>query len=231
MFVESPTEQTTAITDLFLSLQAIGAIWILNRSQAKRPGWTDLWTWFFSLLSLSSLLGALSHGLKMTATVNTALWIVIYLALGIMMALFLIAAVTMHWSPELGIRCLPYGMLIAFTFFVVTQVWSDSFLLFVIYEAISMLLALILYLSCFWLRREKGSGLLAAGILVGIAAAIIDTQSTLRFTFIWEFNNHGIFHLVQMISLLLLTIGVCSTQQAATASQCCSASEACAETV
>lgn len=31
MFTESPTEQTTAITDLLLSLQAIGAIWILKK--------------------------------------------------------------------------------------------------------------------------------------------------------------------------------------------------------
>lgn len=219
MFVDCATEQTTAMTDLLLSLQAIAAIWILNRSLVKRPLWTDLWTWLFGLLSAASLLGAISHGVRMTSSVNIALWIVIYLALGIMMALFLIAAVTMYWNPERGKRCLPYGMVTAFAFFLITQMWSDSFLLFVIYEAISLLLALILYLSCFWIRREKGSGLLAAGIVVGIVAAVVDTQSTLRFTFIWEFNNHGIFHLVQMISLLLLTMGVCSTHQVSVANR------------
>lgn len=213
MFAESPTEQTTAITDLFLSLQAIGAIWVLNKNLVKRPVWTDLWTWFFGLLSAASLLGAISHGIKMTSSVNTALWVVIYLALGIMMALFLIAAVTLHWSPQLGKRCLPYGIVIAFAFFVVTQIWSDSFLLFVIYEAISLLLALTLYLSCFWIRRAKGSGWLAAGIVVGIVAATLDAQPSIQLNFIWTFNNHGVFHLVQMISLLLLSIGVCSTHQ------------------
>ena len=219
MFVESPTEQTTAITDLFLSLQSIVAIWILNRSLVKRSVWTDLWTCLYGLLSAASLLGAISHGLKTTATINTSLWVVIYLALGILMALFLIAAVTLHWSPVLGKRCLPYGMVIAFAFFLITQIWSNSFLLFVIYEAISMLLALILYLSCFCTRRETGAGFLAAGIVVGIIAAAIDAQSTLRFNFIWEFNNHGLFHLVQMISLLLLTVGVCSTNQLARENQ------------
>ncbi len=149
----------------------------------------------------------------MTSNVNAALWIVIYLVLGIMMAVFDIAAVTMHWSPELGTRCLPYGMFFAFGFFIVTQIWSDSFLLFVIYEAISMLLALAFYLSCFWLRREKGSGLLAAGIIVGIVAAILDAMPSIQLNLIWTFNNHGVFHLVQMVSLLLLTMGVCSTHQ------------------
>ena len=213
MFAESPTEQTTAITDLLLSLQAIGAIWILKRSQVRRPVWTDLWTWFLGLLSAASLPGAISHGIDMTSSVNTILWVVIYLVLGIMMALFLIAAVTLHWDPQLGKRCLPYGMVVAFAFFLITQIWSDSFLLFVIYEAISMLLALTLYLSCFWFRREKGTGLLAAGIIVGIVAAALDAQPSIQLNFIWTFNNHGVFHLVQMISLLLLTIGVCSTHQ------------------
>ena len=219
MFTESPTEQTTAITDLLLSLQAIGAIWILKRNQIRRPVWTELWTWFFGLLSAASLLGAISHGFRMTSSVNTALWVVIYLVLGIMMALFLIAAVTLHWNPQLGKQCLPYGMLIAFVFFLVTQIWSDSFLLFVIYEAISMLLALTLYVSCLWFRREQGSGLLAAGIVVGIVAAVLDSQPSLQLNFIWTFNNHGIFHLAQMISLLLLTIGVSSTHQDTTANR------------
>lgn len=213
MFIDSQTEQTTAITDLILSLQAIAAVWILRRSPVRRPVWTDAWTWFFSLLSVASLLGAISHGIAMTSSVNTTIWVVVYLVLGIMMALFVIAAVTMHWNPELGRRCLPFGIATALLFFVITQVWSDSFLLFVAYEAISMFLALVLYLSCFWSRREQGSGFLVAGIVVGIVAAAVDTQSSLQLTFIWTFNNHGIFHLVQMISLLLLTIGVYSTHQ------------------
>lgn len=213
MFTESPTEQTTAITDLFLSLQAFGAVWLVRRTPVKRHGWTPLWKWFFSLLSAASLLGAISHGIRMTPLANSALWIVIYLALGVMMAIFVIAAVTMHWTPQFGKRCLPYGMLIAFGFFIVTQIWTDSFLLFVIYEGISMLLALSLYLSCFWLRRERGSGFLAAGIVVGIVAATLDAQPSIQLQFIWTFNNHGVFHLVQMFSLLLLTLGVCSAQQ------------------
>lgn len=190
-----------------------------KRNQIRRPVWTELWTWFFGLLSAASLLGAISHGFRMTSSVNTALWVVIYLVLGIMMALFLIAAVTLHWNPQLGKQCLPYGMLIAFVFFLVTQIWSDSFLLFVIYEAISMLLALTLYVSCLWFRREQGSGLLAAGIVVGIVAAVLDSQPSLQLNFIWTFNNHGIFHLAQMISLLLLTIGVSSTHQDTTANR------------
>ncbi len=59
MFAETPTEQTTAITDLLLSLQAIGAIWMLNKYHVERSVWTDLWLWFFGLLSAARLLGAI----------------------------------------------------------------------------------------------------------------------------------------------------------------------------
>jgi hypothetical protein len=71
-----------------------------------------------------------------------------------------------------------------------------------------MFLSLTLYTICFRQRNATGSGYLAGGVLVGILAAVIDTQKTLHVTLIWEFNNHGVFHLVQMISLLLLTIGL-----------------------
>jgi hypothetical protein len=125
-----------------------------------------------------------------------------------MMALFNIAAVTMTWKHELSRRCAPFCLAIAMAFFVITQLWSDSFLLFLVYEAISMIVALTLYSTCFWFRRERGSEFLAAGVMVGIAAAIVDTQKSMQVTMIWTFDNHGVFHLVQMLSLLLITIGI-----------------------
>lgn len=216
MFIDSPTEQTTAVTDLILALQAMVAIFVLRNAPARRLLWTDIWTWTFALLSVAGLLGAVSHGIQLTPSIDAGIWLFVYLALGILMALFSIAAVTMHWDHRLGRRCLPFGLIIAFVFFSITQFWSDSFLLFVVYEGIAMLFALLLYSSCFWLRREQGSGFLVSGILVGIVAAVIDTQSSLRLTFIWTFDNHGLFHIVQMLSLLLLTIGVHSSHQPAT---------------
>jgi len=60
---------------------------------------------------------------------------------------------------------------------------------------------------------KKPSGVTGMKTSAGIVAAAIDTQSSLQLTFIWTFNNHGIFHLIQMLSLLLLTIRVYSTHK------------------
>ncbi len=208
MFVDSPVEQTTAMTDLMLALQSVGAIVMLSRFRVRQPMWTSVWTWFFGLLTLASFLGAVSHGVECQQSIQNAIWTIVYLALGLVMALFAVAAVTMTWNDLLARRCVPYFMVIAFCFFAVTQIWSDSFLLFVIYEAIAMLVSLALYSACLWSRRKPGSAFLAAGIVVGIAAAIVDTQSSLQMKLIWTFDNHGLFHIVQMLSLLLISIGI-----------------------
>lgn len=208
MLTDSPTEMTTAITDVILAAQSAAAIYVIRRRTVARPMWTHVWTWLFALLSVASLIGAAAHGLEMATSIETVIWTPAYLALGLTMALFVIAAITMSVGHEKSRRFLLPAVMVAFAFFTITQIWSDSFLLFVIYECIAMLLSLMLYSMCFWQRRAAGSGLLATGVLVGILAAVIDTQKTLHLTLIWEFNNHGVFHLVQMISLLLLTIGL-----------------------
>ena len=204
---------TTAITDVILAAQSAAAIYVMRRKTVARPMWTPVWAWVFALLSIASLIGAAAHGLEMAESVETAIWSPAYFALGLTMALFVIAAITMSFGHEKSRRLLPPAVMVALTFFTITQIWSDSFLLFVIYECIAMALSLTLYSICFWQRRAAGSGLLAAGVLVGILAAVIDTLKTLHMTLIWEFNNHGLFHLVQMISLLLLTIGIAQAHQ------------------
>jgi hypothetical protein len=145
----------------------------------------------------------------MTVAMNATLWMPMYLALGLIVALFAVAAISHTWDDHLARRCLPIGVGLAFTFFAITQLWSNSFILFVVYEFVTMLVVFALYAFCYWSPgNRRGSGFLAAGVFVGLLAAAVDTQSNLRINYIWTFNNHGIFHLVQTLSLILLSIGL-----------------------
>src|SRR5205085_2058737 len=187
-----------AITDLILSLQALALRMWLSRAPAGRPFWTWVWSWIFSLLAFACLLGAIAHGFHMTARVNEMLWIPIYLALGLIVALIAVAAASHTWNDHLARRCLAIGVVLAAGFFALTQFWSDSFIMFVVYETVTMLLVLALYAFCFWRPgARRGSGFLAMGVLIGILAAVVDAQSTLRITCIWTFDNHGCYHLIQ----------------------------------
>lgn len=206
---ETACEQTTAITDAVLAIQAIAIRFYLGRVPTRQTFHAGIWSWILTLLAIASLLGAVAHGFEMSASMNATLWMPLYLALGGSVALFAVAAVSQTGNDELARRCLPFAVGVSAVFFALTQFWTDSFILFIIYEAVTMVVVLVLYVSCIWRpRARRGAVVLAMGVLVGLAAIVVDTQHTLRFTCIWTFDNHGVFHLVQMLSLILLSIGL-----------------------
>jgi hypothetical protein len=132
------------------------------------------------------------------------------LILGLLVSFVSLAAVSHYWNGRLGKQLLPVGFVIAMVFTMITQIGSNSFLLFVAFEAVMMTLALSLYVACCWRPgRQDGAGFIAVGILLTLIAAAVDTQSGLRFDCIWTFDNHGVFHLIQMVAVLILTIGLC----------------------
>ena len=54
---------------------------------------------------------------------------------------------------------------------------------------------------------------MAAGVLVSIIAAVIQTKKSISLKLIWQFDHNGIYHLVQTVGLILLLIGLqCSGQ-------------------
>jgi hypothetical protein len=49
---------------------------------------------------------------------------------------------------------------------------------------------------------------MAAGILVSILAAGIQAKKSICLTLIWQFDHNGIYHIVQMLGLILLLVGL-----------------------
>jgi len=212
-FISIPTEQTTAVTDLILAVQSIVCIYVVRRTSDNQRFAMTLWTWVFALLCIASSIGTFVHGFELTQGFMRILWCPLYFALGLLVALVALAAVAHFGHENFSRRLLPASIGFAFVFFIVTQLWSDSFLLFVAYEAVMMMCALALYVACLWVpNRQRGSGALALGVFLTLLAAAVDTQSTLRMQFIWAFDNHGIFHLIQMLGLLIISIGLYRSQ-------------------
>jgi hypothetical protein len=99
-------------------------------------------------------------------------------------------------------------LVFAVVFFTVTVIIPNAFIVFIIYEAIAMIYALVVYIILASRGKVKGAGLMATGILVTIIAAVIQAVETIKVTFIWQFDHNGIFHIVQMIGLLILLKGL-----------------------
>jgi len=207
-FIDIPTEQTTAITDAILAVMALAAAIYIYQLGQQQPWKANLWAWIFGLLALAALLGVIAHGFKMADATRTIVWYPLFLSLGLLVALFIVGVVYDNWSLAVARRLLPLMLVIGVGFFGVTLLWPDSFLVFTLYQAIAMLFALGGYL---WLAaggRLDGAWLMVAGILVTIIAGGVQAINTFSFTFIWQFDHNGAYHLIQMVGVVLLVAGL-----------------------
>lgn len=202
-----PTEQTTAATDLVLAVVAVGCALALRSTGRALPFRLRTWTWIFGLLALAAAAGTVAHGLVLSDVWSGALWRLIYLALGLTVALFVAAAVHDWKGRGVASRLTPMLVSVGVGFFLVTQIWSGSFLVFVVYEAVAMLLALGIYLYLALRRRLGGAWLMVVAIVLNIAAAAVQASS-LGVTVVVPFDHNGVFHVVQLAAILVLTAGL-----------------------
>jgi hypothetical protein len=207
-FIHNPTEQTTAATDAIAAAIAIAAAVYLHRIGQKSRYKTCLWVWVFGLLALAAILGSIAHGFQISKALQTSLWYPLYLSLGLLVALFMVAVVYDIFGEATARRTLPIMVVVAVGFFGITLFWPDSFLIFIIYEAVVMLFALGGYTWMAYRRHLEGAWLMVAGIFVTLIAGGVQAGNDLSFTFIWSFDHNGIYHLLQMVGIALLVAGL-----------------------
>jgi hypothetical protein len=208
-FIDIPTEQTTAITDAILALLALASVvYLWQTGKQYDLIKTRIWMWAFGLLAFAAVLGAVAHGFKMSKQINSLFWQPLNLALGLAVALFAVGVVYDIWGGPTARKILPIFVGVGIVFYVVTRLIPGSFLVFILYEAVAMLFALGAYI---WLAAHgqlDGAWVMAAGVLVTIVAAGIQASEAVFVTLIWEFDFNGIFHVVQMIGLVVLVVGL-----------------------
>ena len=207
-FIDSPTEQTTAITDVILAALALAAAIYIRLFGQQQPWKANLWAWAFSLLALAAFLGAIAHGLQMADATRKRVWHPLFLSLGLLMALFTVGVIYDIWGLTIARRVLPIMLIVGIVFFGVTLRWPDTFLVFILYQAIVMLFALGGYL---WLAvggHLAGAWLMVAGILVTIIAGGVQASNAVSITLIWQFDHNGTYHLIQMVGVVLLVAGL-----------------------
>jgi hypothetical protein len=202
----SLTELTTAATDAVLGVVCLVLLLRLVR-RPDGPAWKRaIWGAVFACLATASFLGAIAHGGDWAANVRARLWQPLYLSLGLTVALFLVGAIG-DWRGRNAVRrVLPWMMIVAVAFFAITQWGSGSFLLFVAYEGVVMFSTLAIYLHL-RARGRTGAGTVAAGITLSIAAAGVQASS-LGLTVVVPFDHNGLFHLVQIVGVVVTARGV-----------------------
>jgi hypothetical protein len=203
----SATELTTAATDAALGLLCLAVLLRLGAIDVSATWKRALWCWVFGLLVVASVLGTVAHGLELSESVRSVLWRPLYLSLGLTVALFLVGGIY-DWRGEAAARALlPWAVGIGVSFFVVTQLSSGSFLIFVVYEATAMLATLAMYVYLSTTGRLAGAGMMTVGIGLSIVAAAVQA-SVLSVRLIVPFDHNGLFHLVQLTAIAALANGL-----------------------
>ena len=207
--IDIPTEQTTAATDVLMALLAFFVtLKVYKAGKDVDSKKTMIWVWAFGLLTFAAAIGSIAHGLQMSKLTNFVLWQPLNLSLGIAIGLFVAGVVYDYRNFSLPNVLIPVLLVCAVIFFTVTVILPNAFIVFIVYEAIAMLFSFVVYTILAKRKKIQGAGLMAAGILVTIVAAAIQAVETIKITCIWEFDHNGIFHIVQMIGLIILLKGL-----------------------
>jgi len=209
-FVKDPLEQTTAATDIVLALVAFGGIvlllgLILNSGELWK---ISIWSAAIGSIGLAAALGAVAHGLILSRTLHHCSWLVLNMALSLAISLFVVGVVYDLWGFEVSLKTLPILLIAGLGFYLTTLFYPGIFFLFIVYEGVALVFALAAYIYLTIQQDLPGAYLMAAGILASIIAAGIQANKSVVVTFIWRFDHNGIYHLVQVVGLLLLLAGL-----------------------
>jgi hypothetical protein len=112
------------------------------------------------------------------------------------------------WGQAVARWVLPLMVVAAFIFFTITQIIPHTFLIFIIYQAIALLFALVVYAWLALTGQLDGASWMVAGIIITILAATLQTNERISFTIIWPFDHNGLYHLVQIVGIILLVVGL-----------------------
>jgi hypothetical protein len=205
-----PTEQTTAATDALLAILAFIVTIKVNQSgKGIDLIKTRIWTWVFGLLTFASADGAIAHGFQMSKLTKSVLWQPLNLSLVLTICLFAAGVIYDLKKFRLPKALIPVLLVCAIIFFAITVILPDALTtIFIKVEAIAMVFAFVAYTILALRKTIKGAGLMAAGILITIIAAVIQAIHTIKVMVIWEFDHNGIFHIVQMMGVIFLFQGL-----------------------
>ena len=204
----SPTEQSTAATDVALALLAFGYACDLFRQRKTAPQRVGLWSGALVGLGTSAALGSVAHGLDLSEATRNKIWKPLNLALGVTVALFVAGAIHDRFGAAPARKGLPWLLGLAGGFFAITLAIPGTFMVFLAYEAAALLAALGMYGDLAARQQLRGAGRIVAGVLLTIIAAAIQASPLKARLGAIELDNNGIFHLVQMLGLVPLANGI-----------------------
>jgi hypothetical protein len=200
------TEPMTLATDYLLAV----VTFVLGRrlfreSPGGRPVAVRLWGWTFQWLTIAALVGGTYHGatLVLSPLASSVLWKITIYSIGLADACVVAAIVRAIFPPRVQKSLLILIVFKVALFLVWT--WRHDAFKFVIYDYVPSL-AFVLVASVVQFARTKSAGAawIAGGVIVSFVAAAIQLGGRGLHR---NFNHNDLYHVVQMIAMVLLYRG------------------------
>jgi hypothetical protein len=199
-------EPTTAATDVLLAVVCLVGVVALGRLAIQEAWKKPIWASVLLLLGLASTTGAVVHGVALSDTAALVLRRSLFPMLGVAVAMFVVGAIADWRGRDASRAARPWAIAAGVSVLALPMVFDSGFGLFVACEAIGMIVALIIYIRL-WVDRRRGAGATAIGIALTLCAAVVQ-RSAVSATVFWTFDHNGLFHLVQVVALVVTAAGI-----------------------
>jgi len=187
-------EAVTSITDFMLFGESlVFSFWIFFGK--KRTQSSYLWIFFFLLIGLGSLCGALFHGWDSFHTQKWWRFVTYFIVAGI--TFFPLALISLKTKKISSIWLWIAVLIIAGAFYIFYQ--SESFLHVIIYESVALFICFVIALQYLKIGWSRVAFSLLFGLFLSVVAALF--QSQVIKVNLESLNNNDIFHIIQMMSL------------------------------
>jgi hypothetical protein len=197
-------EPDVALTDFVLAIEcAWFAVWLYRRSPMRLTSsrWFVL---FFAALSVSALLGGISHGFLSDTQSNVyrTVWAATLLSIGMAAFSSWAAGARVLFSHNLARRFEVFAGMLLCAYVTAVLFFSQSFAVAVVHYLPAAAFLLASLLVAYWRRREPHLLPGIAGLLLSfIAAAIQQTEARIASL---QLSHNALYHLVQAAALLMI---------------------------
>jgi hypothetical protein len=197
-------EPDVALTDFVLAIEcAWFAVWLYRRRPMRRtsPRWFVL---FFAALSVSALLGGISHGFlsDTQSSVYRTVWAATILSIGVAAFSSWAAGARVLFSHNPARRFEVFAGLLLCAYVAAVLFFSQSFAVAVVHYLPAAAFLLASLLVAYWRRREPYLLPGIAGLLLSFMAAAIQ-QTEARIPPL-QLSHNALYHLVQAVALLMI---------------------------
>ena len=198
IFYEPVVILTNAITTLL-------CIYCFLRLRKFRTELSNYWAWFFMLIGVSACFGSMAHGVQHQLG-DTFLRTVVFMvnALSLVAIYFCFKAANTYFFMNRSNK--PYVTWLVIAWIVILLVITfvkNNFVLIKIHAGIVLLYSLVVHLITYF-RKQPGSGIIAAGIIVSFLSIL---THSIRLSFHEWFNYKDVSHVIMIISIIFIFVG------------------------